>query len=54
VPCRPRASGLPRPSVINVSQLASISRGSLIERAGRLPDSVMREVENGLRLLLSL
>ena len=52
--CRPKASGLPRPSVINVSQLACIRRNSLVERVGRIPESVMRQVEDGLRLLLSL
>ena len=54
VPCRPKASGLPRPSVINVSQLASVTRSTLTERVGRVPDSVMRQVEDGLRLVLSL
>ena len=54
VPCRPKASGLPRPSVINVSQLASVARSTLTERVGRVPDSVMRQVEDGLRLVLSL
>jgi mRNA interferase MazF len=54
VPCRPKASGLPRPSVINVSQLASVTRSTLTERVGRVPDSVIREVEDGLRLVLSL
>ena len=54
VPCRPKASGLPRPSVINVSQLASVTRATLTERVGRVADSVMRQVEDGLRLVLSL
>lgn len=54
VMCRPRASGLPRASVINVSQLATIGRSSLIERVGCLPEATMRQVEDGLRLLLSL
>lgn len=54
VVCRPRASGLPRPSVINVSQVATIDRGRLIERVGRLPEALMRQVEDGLRLVLEL
>jgi mRNA interferase MazF len=54
VPCRPKASGLPRPSVINVSQLACVTRSTLTERVGRVPDSVMRLVEDGLRLVLAL
>ena len=54
MPRRPKASGLPRPSVINVSQLASVTRSTLTERVGRVPDSVIRQVEEGLRLVLSL
>jgi mRNA interferase MazF len=54
VPCRPKTSGLPRPSVINVSQVASVSRSTLTERVGRVPDSLMRQVDDGLRLVLSL
>jgi mRNA interferase MazF len=54
VPCRPRASGLPRPSVINVSQLASVSRDTLTERVSRLPEALMQQVDDGLRLVLSL
>ena len=51
---RPRASGLSRASVINVSQLAKIDRTQLVEKVGRLPESVMRQVEEGLRLVLTL
>lgn len=54
VPCRPKASGLPRPSVVNVSQVASVSRSTLTERVGRIPESTMRQVDDGLRLVLSL
>jgi len=52
--CRPRSSGLPRPSVINVSQLVSVSRDTLTERVSRLPGAVMQQVDDGLRLVLSL
>jgi mRNA interferase MazF len=54
VPCRPRASGLPRPSVINVSQLTSVSRETLTERVSRVPETLMRQVDDGLRLVLAL
>jgi mRNA interferase MazF len=54
VACRPKASGLPRPSVINVSQLVSVGRGTLTERVSRLPEAVMRQVDDGLRLVLAL
>ncbi len=54
VACRPKATGLPRPSVINVSQLIAVSRETLTERVGRLPETVMRQVDEGLRLVLAL
>jgi mRNA interferase MazF len=52
--CRPRATGLPKPSVVNVSQIAAIDRGALLERIGRLPVALLREVEAGVRLVLGL
>ena len=52
--CRAKASGLPRPSVINVSQIATIDRGDLLERVGRVSDLLMRQVDDGLRSVLSL
>lgn len=54
VVCRPRASGLPKPSVINVSQVATVDRGDLLECVGLLPEALMRQVEEGLRLILAL
>ncbi|HJS59310.1 MAG TPA: type II toxin-antitoxin system PemK/MazF family toxin [Vicinamibacteria bacterium] len=54
VVCRPRNSGLPRASVINVSQVASVDRKDLVERVGRLSEPLMRQVDDGLRLVLSL
>ena len=49
-----RGSGLPRQSVINVSQIVTSDRRFLTERAGRASDAVLRQVEDGLRLVLSL
>ncbi|HET7292021.1 MAG TPA: type II toxin-antitoxin system PemK/MazF family toxin [Vicinamibacteria bacterium] len=54
VVCRPRSSGLARPSVVNVSQVATVDRRDLVERAGRLTEPLMRRVDEGLRLALSL
>ncbi len=54
VACRPKATGLPRPSVINVSQLMAVSRDTLTERVSRLPEAVMRQVDEGLRVVLAL
>lgn len=47
-----RAGGLPRESVVNVSQLATVDRTALVSRAGRLADTHMKRVTDGLRLVL--
>lgn len=47
-------SGLPRTSVVNVSQLMTLSRAFLAERVGSLPTRVMNQVADGLRLVLGL
>lgn len=52
--CRPRDTGLPKPSVANVSQLTVADRRRLVEKAGSLPGVLLEEVENGLRLVLGL
>ena len=49
-----RGAGLPRQSVVNVSQIVTLDKSSLTERAGRATDAVLRQVEDGLRLVLSL
>jgi mRNA interferase MazF len=51
---RPADSGLPKPSVVNVSQLLTLSREFLAERAGTLPGSAMNRVAEGLKLVLGL
>jgi mRNA interferase MazF len=47
-------SGLPKDSVVNVSQLLTIDRRLLGEQAGTLTPAHMRAVDDGLRLVLSL
>ena len=49
-----RASGLPRDSVANVSQVLTIDRALLTERAGRLAPKMLDQVTEGLRLVLDL
>lgn len=51
---RPADSGLPKPSVVNVSQLVTLDRAFLRERAGLLPAGVLNAVAEGLRLVLAL
>ena len=52
--CRPRDTGLPKPSVVNVSQLTVADRRRLIEKTGALPGRLLKQVEDGLRLVLEL
>lgn len=47
-------AGLPRESVVNVSQLLTVDRSRLIEQAGVLDRVHLRSVDDGLRLVLAL
>ena len=47
-------SGLPRDSVINVSQVLTLDRGFLMEHAGTLSQRLQRLVDEGLRLVMQL
>ena len=49
-----RASGLPRDSVINVSQLLTLDKRLLTDYVRALPATTMAKVDHGLRLSLSL
>ena len=49
-----RSSGLPRDSVVNVSQVLTLDRSFLSEQAGALPPRLQRVVDQGLRLVLQL
>ena len=48
------ASGLDRESVVNVSQIVTVDKSFLNEKAGRLPAAKLRQVEEGVRLVLGL
>ena len=48
------ASGLPKQSVANVSQLVTLDKAYLADKAGRLPAKTMAQVDAGLRLVLDL
>lgn len=50
----PRQSGLPRDSVVNVSQILTIDKTALTEKVGTLPARAMEDIEDGLRLVLGL
>jgi mRNA interferase MazF len=47
-------TGLPKDSVANVSQVITIDRSFLTEKCGKLPSHLIRSVDEGLRLALSL
>ena len=48
------AVGLPRDSAANVTQVVTLDRDYLLERAGQAPPHLMTRVEAGLRLVLDL
>jgi mRNA interferase MazF len=47
-------SGLPKPSVVNVSQILTVDRGLLTDHVRALPGRVMERVNLGLHLVLGL
>ena len=49
-----KAAGLRKDSVANVSQVITVDREFLIELAGRVRGQLLKDVENGLRLVLDL
>ena len=48
------ATGLPKDSVANVSQIFTIDKTFLIDRVRTLPEVLQEEVDEGLRAVLSL
>jgi mRNA interferase MazF len=48
------ATGLPRDSVANASQLYTVNKSDLDERAGAVPTGLMQRVDAGLRWFLGL
>lgn len=49
-----KASGLPKDSIANVSQVVTIDKDSLADLAGRLRGSLLADVDAGLRLVFGL
>ncbi|HFE45670.1 MAG TPA: type II toxin-antitoxin system PemK/MazF family toxin [Nannocystis exedens] len=49
-----RQSKLPRASVVNVSRVLTLGKQFLTERVGRLSPNLLTDVDQGLRLVLSL
>ncbi len=49
-----RQSGLPKKSVVNVSQIVAADKSFLTEKVKKVEESIINEVEEGLRLVLAL
>jgi mRNA interferase MazF len=54
VKLRARDTGLPRTCVANVSQLTAMDRRRLRQRVKALPENNLRQVDEGLRMVLAL
>ncbi len=48
------ASGLPKDSVVNVSQILTLYKKFLVERIGSIPDALQSEIDDGIRTILYL
>ena len=49
-----KATGLPRDSVANVSQLITVDREFLTDKIGRVRGQLQADLDSGLRLILAL
>ena len=49
-----KATGLPRDSVANVTQILTLDEDCLTERTGRVAPGLMAQVDAGLKLVLDL
>ena len=49
-----KGTGLTKPSVVNVSQVITVDKSFLTGRIGRLTPRLLAEVDDGLRVVLSI
>ena len=49
-----RGTGLRKPSVANVSQIVTADKSFLTQRVGKLAPQLLSEIEDGMRIVLSL
>lgn len=47
-------TGLPRDSVVNVTAIVTLTKQDLTDRVGRVPETLLREVDRGLGQVLDL
>lgn len=50
----PQQSGLPKRSVVNVTQIVTTNRSDLLEFVSRLSGRKLAQIENGVRFVLGL
>ena len=50
----PRANGLKAESVVNITQIYTVDKSLLSDLIGEVSKSEMKQIESGLRLILSL
>ncbi|CAN5755534.1 type II toxin-antitoxin system toxin endoribonuclease MazF6 [soil metagenome] len=50
----PQQSGLPKHSVVNITQIVTANRSDLLEFVSRLSDRKMAQIELGVRFVLGL
>jgi mRNA interferase MazF len=50
----PARAGLPKDSIADVSQIVTLDREYLVEPAGKVDTKTLRQVDEGLRLVLNL
>ena len=48
------STGLPRDSVVNVTAVVTLNKSDLADYSGQIPDSLLGEVDRGLRRVLGL
>jgi mRNA interferase MazF len=49
-----KSTGLPKKSVANVSQIITIDKSFLSKKSGSLNPNILKEVDSGIRLALSI
>lgn len=51
VPLKKGDANLPKDSVVNVTQVATVDKSELVERIGKLPADIVDAIREGLQLL---
>ena len=47
-------SGLPKDSVLNISQIYTVDKGSVEERIGQVPDRYIARIDSSIRLIMDV